>query len=222
MNIQGFLFTDIALKSNEPHIELQRINGLISSKDCEVDTQERLHYVNEMISRVNIDGVSAFPPVTKLVWIGFEGIVYCPKLGDVLSIQYLRAFLLFLMQLRSRRVGVCILSDESIDLLAFCSNALIQDIFVGVFTMKDHSRNFNRGYFINWFQQTNFQEETMFVDCDPENIAEVNSLVYPQFCQLIRLTDSQCTYKCRLKNIVLNSVSISDYNDLLKTIWYQT
>ncbi|QKF93460.1 putative lipase phosphatase protein [Fadolivirus algeromassiliense] len=225
---EGFLFTKSIIPEHITQFPLQLVSGQLKSNV--IVSEGKRKTFNETLFPENMKLASSimnqiqpqilelpenFPPVTKIVFLDFHGIVNCPKPvpeGEIPdapeTLQHFVLLLNTLIQLRQKGVGVVVLSfvgqitNSHANLLAFCSQPLFQKVFVGMISVFEKIRkrgrsNWGKGKILHLFlKELKLQEKSVFVDDDPENILDASLwLEDMSCCTLIRLADENLTAK---------------------------
>ena len=224
MFAEGFIFAK-NISFELPGVTMMPGNGLLESK-IEVDDRKKDQFPQLMTDNLAlVEKVSTsfptvpsdFPPVSRLIFLDFHGVVNCPLPTDKEEIpdapetraHFVNMFKL-ITELRMKGVGVIILSfvgkmtDSHANLLSFCSHPTFQALFVGVIAVFDRLKKTNqkcakgKGLVLNLFLNT-ISYNTIFVDDDPMNLLDASLwLEHNKRCQLVQFADKKLTHKAAM------------------------
>lgn len=181
---------------------------------------------------------SDLPPVDRLIFLDFHGVINCPlptsseEIPDAPeTIDHFVKLMNFLVELRKKGIGVMILSfvgkmtDSHANLLAFCSISTFQSLFAGVIAVFDRLKKHNqkcikgKGRILNLFLDA-VSYNTIFVDDDPMNLLDASLWIEDaKRCKLIQFADKKLTHKAAMIPrcdclIARNVKELIDYLDL--------
>jgi hypothetical protein len=242
---EGFLFVDGSPLENLKNFPLKKVIGPIETSITVPDEnkvtmyKEKLFPENVELARSVMEkiqphvAVTSFPVVQHVLFFDFHGVVNCPAPEDdnEITIAHFINLFKFLIQLRQKGIGVIILSfvgkltASHANLLAYCSQKLFQDIFVGVISVfdkiyKDKKAQWGKGKVLSvLMEELKIQPKTVFYDDDPDNILDARLwLGNPDVCKLIQFADHQLTRKASESPKIENPIVAQNLTNLINEI----